>query len=77
MTDALGIPGGPAFPVSIPGYGDNGCQGMSLRDWFAGMALLTLINKSENRDGGYDPIAVAVGCYAIADAMLSQRETET
>ena len=77
MTDALGIPGGPAFPVSIPGYGDNGCQGMSLRDWFAGMALLTLINKSENRDGGYDPITVAVGCYTIADAMLSQRKTET
>lgn len=30
--------GGPAFPVSIPGCGDNGWHGMTLRDWFAGQA---------------------------------------
>ena len=43
MPDALDLPGGPAFPVSIPGVGDNGCAGMSLRDYFAGIALSGLI----------------------------------
>lgn len=26
--------GGPAFPVSLPGWGDNGASGMTLRDYF-------------------------------------------
>jgi len=30
--------GGPAFPVSIPGWGDNGASGMTLLDWYAGQA---------------------------------------
>jgi hypothetical protein len=35
--------GGPAFPISIPGCGDNGAFGMTLRDWFAGQALAGVI----------------------------------
>lgn len=42
--------GGPAFPISIPGMGDNGAGGMSLRDWFAGQALVAFIGKTPLRD---------------------------
>jgi hypothetical protein len=51
MSDAFGLPGGPAFPISIPGVGDNGGGGMSLRDYFAGQALTHFVHSyhSENR----------------------------
>jgi len=65
--------GGPAFPRED--YQTNcapGQQGMSLRDWFAGMAL-----------GGYMVSDLAVNgpmaaqmCYEIADAMIAEREKE-
>lgn len=66
--------GGPAFPAE-GGY-DSGLHpnpGMSLRDWFAGQAIPTLINKSEDRDGGWSVDTVAAGAYAVADAMLIAR----
>ena len=74
MSDAMGLPGGPAFPISIPGCGDNGCHGMSLRDWFAGQALAGICTRvtldAEN-------ILLTVGCaYSLADAMLEQRSKE-
>lgn len=49
--------GGPAFPISIPGVGDNGSGGMSLRDWFAGQALagLTLLAAAKLRWLEADP----------------------
>lgn len=60
--------GGPAFgvhhPDILPGY-----QGMTLRDWFAGMALQGLI---------INPRSVCVDCpisaraYELADAMLKE-----
>jgi hypothetical protein len=58
----------PAFPV-VTGLTVQTC-GMSLRDWFAGMALQGLL-----------PIppmpttleAIAFNCYATADAMLTER----
>lgn len=73
-AEAFDLPGGPAFPISIPGCGDNGCAGMSLRDWFAAQAIQRMISLCEDRDGGWDPVAVASGCYAIADAMLDYRK---
>ena len=75
MKVILDMPGGPAFPISIPGYCDNGCGGMSLRDWFAGQVAATMISKSEARDGTWDPIAAALACYDMADAMLEARES--
>lgn len=71
--------GGPAFP-GVEFYKDpdkfakseyrNVGTGMSLRDWFAGMAL----------GGGTIGIpaeTVALWTYEIADAMLKERENET
>ena len=54
--------GGPAFPGSYTGPqgAPRWADGMSLRDWFAGMA----------KAGG----CVADQCYAEADIMLAQRE---
>jgi hypothetical protein len=60
--------GGPAFPVLYVTLH----TGMSLRDWFAGMALqgkaTRLSNPHEHRD------LLAADCYDIADAMLKARE---
>jgi hypothetical protein len=66
--------GGAAFPIdtndSSPLHAETG---MSLRDWFAGQAITTMISKCEDRDGGWDAGAVAAGCYLLADAMLAAR----
>lgn len=78
MTDAHGNRNGfpqsygdaPAFPVSLPGVGDNGWHGMSLRDWFAGQALTGLLHTTE---AGSAWKAVAIEAYLMADAMLAQR----
>lgn len=74
MTDEINTQGGPAFPVSIPGYGDNGWHGMTLRDWFAGQALATIISLTQGEHGCWDPVAVAAGAYAVADAMVEARQ---
>lgn len=67
--------GGPAFPVS--GFVNPFDQrmerwpvdGMSLRDWFAGMALAGMCaNGNEN---SWPPNAE--GAYKFADAMLAER----
>lgn len=57
--------GGPAFPVrEWPSQG-----GMSLRDWFAGMALAEVPDPASISDA---PTTAALA-YAIADAMLAER----
>jgi hypothetical protein len=74
--DAILSDGGPAFPDSTwPS------KGMTLRDWFAGMALQAVIGKfvEPNRyeclkldiQGGMWEAKVA---YAWADAMLAERK---
>ena len=60
--------GGQAFP----GFdqGNSGDFGMTLRDWFAGQALIVVYD--EIREGsGYDEIAEA--SYDLADAMIQER----
>jgi len=71
---------GPAFPehhyfdpsIAMHVTASNiGCGGMSLRDWFAGMALQT-----ESCTGWHSPRLTAEAAYAIADAMLAARKGE-
>lgn len=69
--DEVSRQGGPAFPVSIPGAGDNGWHGMTLRDWFAGQALSAFAKKIESPS---DARIYAETAYYIADAMLKARE---
>ena len=64
----------PAFPVSFgpdgtPGYDD----GMTLRDYFAGQALVGLV-ASKLHTLAFQPKDDASYCYALADAMLKERE---
>ena len=73
--------GGPAFPV--PNGAWNMCGGMSLRDWFAGHALVSILHDGCVPFGctvDYrTPDWQAVAAYQIADAMIrarSQAEAE-
>lgn len=64
--------GGPAFPhqTSQAGYPLN--NGMTLRDWFAGQALVGLLSSL----GPDDPIRAedyAALAYSLANAMLEAR----
>lgn len=47
--------------------------GETLRDRFAMAALDRMISLCEHPNGGWDPVAVAAGCYAMADAMMAER----
>ena len=62
--------GGPAFPRGH----DTGSDGMSLRDWFAGQALIYTASRY-NIDLGYARMELAAkDAYGVADAMLKARE---
>ena len=65
--------GGPAFAHGNPEQG--GDPGMSLRDWFAGQALLGILSGPSSRDGvplteWFDAPEQA---YRLADVMLTTR----
>lgn len=62
MTDEI-KDGGPAYPVPT---GVKERTGMSLRDWFAGQALVGLGDE-------YSVAAAAKIAYQYADAMLAAR----
>ena len=70
--------GGPAFPNA--GGSDSplyGAYGMSLRDWFAGQALMG-ITSNPNTRGDADRLSEGIALYAFkaADAMLAERKKE-
>lgn len=66
--------GGPAYPVSLGDQHDQyfASQGMSLRDYFAGQALVGVL---ASRDPDRRPWASmdATYAYELADAMLLAR----
>ena len=67
--------GGPAFPSIFTQPGVRAEDGMSLRDWFAGMALQGTLGALGEND--YLKAAfVARAAYAYADAMLKARQGE-
>lgn len=69
--------GGPAFPIITPER--NGqplgtfiwARGLSIRDWFAGMAISALL-ADRSVDGTFERFAESA--YLTADAMLLERE---
>ena len=63
--------GGPAYPSTLTHKGTAECVGMTLRDWFAGQALVMLANY---RSGKPPPEGLAARCYELADAMLAERD---
>lgn len=48
--------------------------GMSLRDWFAGMALQGIVSALHAGIRPVDVPAMAQDAYGVADAMLAERE---
>lgn len=66
--------GGPAYPTHPNPHTRDGeypprySAGMTLRDWFAGQALIALIQNGHGKD---DAVSFA---YSFADGMLIQRE---
>lgn len=74
--------GGHAFPpgIAVDHAGDtyHGPYGMSLRDWFAGQALVgsMLMLGMDNEALDLSPKAVADHCFSLADAMLKAREAQ-
>jgi hypothetical protein len=73
--------GGPAFPRTGYYPETDPEYGMSLRDYFAGQALVALsgitlpeeMRKKLDASPGGAPRAVAKTCYQIADEMLAAR----
>lgn len=59
--------GGPAFPTAHKDVG------MTLRDWFAGMALASAVHLAR---GSMTVDDMAQVMYRVADAMLKAREAE-
>lgn len=59
--------GGPAFPFVS---GDMTMYGMSIRDYFAGIAMQALIEKYDCEPKG----ETAMEAYEYADAMLAERD---
>lgn len=61
--------GGPAFQTDMQHY-----QGMTLRDYFAAKAMAAMIGTSAMPWSSGCEDYVAVNAYAMADALLSERE---
>ena len=75
---APNIDGGAAFPCETYGF-RNGKEtttptnGMSLRDWFAGQALIGIMSNYTTTKFGATDADVARAAYDYADAMLASR----
>ena len=64
--------GGSAYPYKDEDkYGPLYHKGMTLRDWFAGMAMQGLLSDGDIRWDNLNQ--VGVDAYAIADTMIYQR----
>jgi uncharacterized protein YodC (DUF2158 family) len=68
--------GGPAFPVPAELCQDLTVQeqrGMTLCDWFAGMALMGMMASRNPSSPKFTPEMDAVYVYAVARSMLAER----
>ena len=65
----------PAFPFNYEGDGGQQVthQGMSLRDWFAGLAMQAAFAGVVARKTNWSEV-VAANAYEMADAMLEARK---
>lgn len=75
MTHIQNNSGGPAFPTASTEH-SCGDDGMSLRDWFAGMALSGMQSGywANAEMSGVSPDMFARDAYQQADAMLGERK---
>jgi hypothetical protein len=64
--------GGPAFPQLSEFSAAINPEGMSLRDWFASASIQGVLTNED--DGQYKLDILAARAYALADAMLKERQ---
>ncbi len=67
--------GGPAFPSEGEGHGNPQYHspGMTLRDYFAGQALVGLLANTDcTRGAGH--LEIPTRAYQVADVMLAARD---
>uniref|UniRef100_A0A6H1Z7K8 Uncharacterized protein n=1 Tax=viral metagenome TaxID=1070528 RepID=A0A6H1Z7K8_9ZZZZ len=72
--------GGPAFPFVPNAAQRQRNPGMSLRDWFAGQALIGLLGITSRAPdaeaAGQAVLVIGPAAYQLADALLAEREKE-
>ena len=74
--------GGPAFPTLADNGHETNQDGMTLRDWFAGKAMQSIILMWQNVPTSDVPSEIellrftAEDAYRFADAMLKERSKE-
>ncbi len=80
MEDGMRDTGGHAFPNITPDMNVDGGPGMTLRDWFAGQALVHTLAWARHSIDSHGPRSamdhVPAGvseAYRVADAMLAER----
>lgn len=66
-----------AFPAPVERAGtspiiDAGARGMTLREWYAGMALIGVIQEDKTAWANGDAKTIAEVSFRIADAMLAK-----
>lgn len=73
--------GGQAFPQTHEALNVKGCEGMSLRDYFAGQAIIGLCSRErfqddmkEHKSADYVVDQLANDGFKVADAMIKARE---
>ena len=75
----------PAFPINYETADESGplkviSKGMSLRDYFAAQAMITIIPQPRAREDfdNFDAVKemFAKVAYSMADAMMKQREAD-
>lgn len=66
----------PVFQTIHNGSTLLGERGMTLRDWFAGMAMQALLPDVSNPPDEHWKYGVALDAYAMADTMLKAREAK-
>lgn len=72
--------GGTAFPRPLQdmknGDVDGGDTGMSLRQWYAGMAMQAMFQGCQPADDRFDSVCRACAAFAfqVADAMLAHEQ---
>jgi len=64
--------GGPAFPAQRFDLAEHE-HGMTLLDWFAGMALMGMMASRNPSSPKFTPEMDAVYVYAVARAMIQER----
>lgn len=70
--------GGPAFPKAPRSWTDDLQNGMSLRDWLAGMAMNGMFADPSYQDTDLEkpitifPDDIVTDAYRVADAMIAE-----